>query len=84
VLPDQGVARRAIDAVDSVAGHVALDPLDCVSELGENSTGCLGNLAELIACEVSRPRDISLDDEFRHRLLLVFLRSLGWYKAKPR
>jgi len=50
VLADECVIWRAIDAVDLVAGHVALNPLDLVAEFGKHPAGSLGNVAKLIAC----------------------------------
>jgi serine/threonine protein kinase len=47
MLAHHGFVRRAIDAVDLVAGHLAVDPLDLRAHLVEHAAGLLGDGLEL-------------------------------------
>lgn len=66
VFPDHLFIWRKVDAVDLVAGHVALDPLDLWPELPQDPAGFLGDALELIPGELSGTRDFAFNDVSGH------------------
>jgi hypothetical protein len=42
MLADHLLARGAVDAVDLVVGHIAVDPLNLRAEVAQHRTGGLG------------------------------------------
>ena len=61
MLPDQGIAGCAVDAVNLVAGDIALNPLDLAAEFRENAAGCPGDCLEFGRCEIAGSGNFSFD-----------------------
>src|SRR5438034_183423 len=70
VLAHQLLARRHVHAIDLVAGHVALHPLDLRAEALEHAARFFGDGAQLLRGELAGAGDLALDEVLGHGLLL--------------
>src|SRR5438034_183429 len=70
VLAHQLLARRHVHAIDLVAGHVALHPLDLRAEALEHAARFFGDGAQLLCGELAGAGDLALDEVLGHGLLL--------------
>jgi hypothetical protein len=66
VFPDGLLVRSQVHAVDLVAGHVAVEPLDLGTHSLQNTDRLLGNFPQLRVSKISGSRDFAFDDEFGH------------------
>jgi len=57
---------RQVYAVNFVACHVAVDPLDAGSEAAEDAAGLLRDLLELRRAQLACARNFPFDHELRH------------------
>src|SRR5205823_4293207 len=71
VLAHHLLVRRHVDAVDLVAGHVALDPLDLRPEALQDAARLLRDRLQLLRAELAGAGDLTLDEVLRHGGLLV-------------
>src|SRR6476660_5426696 len=55
-----------VDAVNLIAGDVAVDPLNLGAELTQDSAGCLGDRFEFITGQVSGTGNLALDNVLGH------------------
>jgi hypothetical protein len=75
VLADGALVRSEVDTVDFVARHVTLEPLDLRAHRRENVNRLPGDLSEFGLAQIAGPRDVALNDEFRH------MNPAGWQHA---
>src|SRR5579872_1735230 len=61
MLANQLFVGRVVDAVDFVAGDVAMDPLNFGSEFAQDSAGRLGDGLQLIGRHLSSAGNFALD-----------------------
>src|SRR6185436_13377504 len=73
MLADQVLVVGKIDAIDLVAGDVALDPLDACADLVDRAARSLRDVDQLFLREIAGARNLALDDVLRHGCYL-----LGW------
>src|SRR3546814_6822159 len=66
VLADQSFACGIVDAVDAVAGDIAVTPLDVRIHGGEDRVRMLRRLRELLRRHRAGVRDIAFDQESWH------------------
>jgi hypothetical protein len=66
-------AGSDIDAVNLVVGHVAVQPLDCRSEVIQNAARFLGYGPDFVRRGFSNSRNVALNNILGHALILSFL-----------
>ena len=66
MFKDHFLVGGNIDAVDLVAGHIALHPLDLRAEFAEHPAGSLGDAFELFGGQVPRTGDLAFNYVLRH------------------
>src|SRR5438445_4899182 len=71
VLAHHLLVRRHVHAVDLVAGHVALDPLDLRPEALQHAARLLRDRLQLLRAELAGAGDLTLDEVLGHGGLLV-------------
>src|SRR3954469_15755358 len=84
VLPDQILARRAVDAIDLIVGDVGMDPLDLGPELAQHAARALRGALQIVRTKVPDARHIPLDDELRHGRISPSKRSGPLRRARSR
>ena len=77
---NQRLVRRKVDAIDSVVGDEAVNPLDFGSQLAERFERLERGLADFRVGQLRRSRHHPLDDELGHVSLFA---ARGW-RAAPR
>src|SRR5687767_2317898 len=70
VLEDRILAFGDVDAVELVAGHVAVEPLDLGAHVAQHVARLLGYVLDLRGAEVPEAGYIPLDHELGHDVLL--------------
>src|SRR5207249_1236950 len=73
VLAHHLFARRHVHAVDLVAGHVALDPLDLRPEALQHAARLLRDRLQLLRAELAGAGDLTLDEVLGHGGLLYLV-----------
>src|SRR3546814_3838218 len=71
MLADQSFAGGVVDAVDAVAGDIAVPPLDVRIHGGEDRVRMLRRIRELLRRHRAGVRDIAFDQEPWHGVVLV-------------
>src|ERR1700722_5124652 len=66
MFADHRFVRREVDAVDLVAGHVAVQPLNVVPQAANRSHRPLRYFTELSVAEITDTGNVAFDYEFRH------------------
>lgn len=66
MFKDHFLVGGNIDAVDLVAGHIAVYPLDLGAEFAEHSAGGLGNTFELFGAQIPRTGDLAFNYVLGH------------------
>src|SRR3954454_12421380 len=66
MLPDHFLVRRAVDAVDLVVRHVAVDPLDLRTEVLEDRAAGLRCGLEVGCAKLTHAGHFPLNHELRH------------------
>src|SRR5687767_2798164 len=70
MLPYHLFVRRNVYAVDFIAGHIAMDPLDTWAHLLEHSARGLRDPLQLLRRQVADAWNLPLDYVLRHTVLL--------------
>jgi hypothetical protein len=72
MFTNQLFAGGDIDAVNLVGRHVAMQQLDCRSEVIEDTSGFLRYGPDFVRRNISNIRNVALDDVLGHALILSF------------
>jgi hypothetical protein len=69
MIADHLLIGGIVDAVNLVAGDIAVDPLDLGAKGAEHSAGSLGDSLELIGGQLPRAGDLAFDNVLGHGTL---------------
>jgi len=66
MFSDRRLVWSEVDAVNLVAGYVAMEPVDLGTHGLQNADRLLGDFPQLGVGQIPRSRDFAFDDEFWH------------------
>src|SRR3546814_1846792 len=66
MLADHILVRGAVNAVDLVVGHIAVDPLDLRAEIAEHVATGLRRILEVCCSQFADSRHVAFDHILRH------------------